>query len=65
MMGDLHEKNLQPFHEIESKMIAHHTKDFEKVQQKYNSPGLAKTILIKEKDLPRCPISSSPVQSPP
>jgi hypothetical protein len=40
MMGDLHQKNLQPFHELESKIITHHTKDFEKVQQKIQQSRL-------------------------
>jgi hypothetical protein len=33
MMGGLHGESLQPFHDVELKMIAHRTKDFEKVQQ--------------------------------
>jgi hypothetical protein len=33
MMGGLNGESLRPFHGVESKMIAHRTKDFEKVQQ--------------------------------
>jgi hypothetical protein len=45
MMGGLHGESLQPFHDVESKMIAHRTKGFEKVQQKNNRPRSAKTDL--------------------